>query len=391
VTPRPFATLAAGESVAWQHTVSAEEVDAFVELSGDDNPLHVDDAFARAHGFRGRVVHGMLVGAFLSRVLGTALPGPGVLWLSQSMRFQHAVYVGETIEVEVRIAHKAESLRSLVLETTVRNQAGAVALTGEARVMVLQTVRTVPWNEMVALITGGSRGIGAVVARALAARGARVAVNYRERPEAAEELVAELGEAGSEAVALQGDVASPAGAAEVARAALERFGHVDVLVNNATPPIDRRPLLELDWTEVDRYWQTYVQSTFTLAQALVPSMRERGYGRIVNLLTTAIWGAPPAAMGGYVAAKSGLWGLTKAMAAELAPLGITVNGVSPSAVMTEQWDAAPESTRRALGLRIPAQRLPTPEEVAAAIVYLAGPEAAYVTGANFPIAGGEVM
>ena len=104
-----------------------------------------------------------------------------------------------------------------------------------------------------------------------------------------------------------------------------------------------------------------------------------------------MWGVPPAGTAGYVAAKSGLWGLAKAAAAELAPHGITVNAVSPSAVMTDQWENTPENRRRGLALRIPAQRLASPEEVAETIVYLAGPGAGYVTGANFPVAGGEVM
>lgn len=389
--PRPFAQLEEGQSASWRHRVSADDVAAFVALSGDDNPLHLDDAFARQNGFRSRVVHGMLLGAFLSRVLGTVLPGPGVLWLSQTMRFQRAVYVGEIVEIAVRITHKSEPLRTLVLETTVRGESGDPALTGEAKAMMLQTVQAVPWNEMVAVVTGGGRGIGAAVARALGAKGARVVVNYRERAEAAEAVAADISAGGSEAVAVPADVATPEGAAALAGAALERFGRADVVVNSATPPIERKPLFELEWTEIDRYWQTYVQSSFTLAHELVPGMRERGFGRIVHILTTAMWGVPPADVAGYVAAKSGLWGLVKAMAVELAPFGITVNAVSPSAVMTDQWEDVPDNRRRALTLRIPARRLASAEEVAETVVYLCGNESAYVTGTNFPVAGGEVM
>lgn len=391
MTARAFASLAEGQTIVWSHTVTPDDVDAFVAVSGDVNPLHTDDAFARLHGFRGRVVHGMLIGAFLSRVLGTLLPGPGVLWLSQSIRFRQAVYIGETITIEVKIAHKAESLRSLVLDTTVRNGSGGLAVTGEARVLMLEVPMKVAWDEMVAVVTGGGRGIGAAIALALGDQGARVVVNYREREAAADGVVRAITSAGGVAAAVQADVSTVEGANALAEAALERFGRVDVLVNNATPHIPRTPFLELDWDEVDRFWHTYVQSAFTLVRALVPSMQERGFGRIVNVLTTAIWGPPPAGTAGYVAAKSGLWGLMKAMAVELAPLGITVNAVSPSAVMTEQWDDVSDSGRRALSLRIPARRLPGPEEVAAAVVYLASNEAAYLTGANFPLAGGEVM
>ena len=123
---RTFASLSEGDEGRWTHTIAAEEVDGFAALSGDDNPLHMDDAYARTIGFQGRVVHGMLLSAWLSRVLGTHFPGPGVLWLSQSIRFARAVYIGDSVEVVVRVKHKAVELRTLVLDMMVaRRLAGA--------------------------------------------------------------------------------------------------------------------------------------------------------------------------------------------------------------------------------------------------------------------------
>src|SRR5207302_1645582 len=130
--------------------------------------------------------------------------------------------------------------------------------------------------------------------------------------------------------------------------ALEVFGTVNVIINNASPFIQRKPFMDLSWNEVDLFWQTYVQSAFTLTQAAVPYMKNQGFGRIVNILSTAIFSDPPADLAGYVAAKSGLWGLVRAMAVELAPFGITVNAVSPSAVITDQWNDISENRRRAL-------------------------------------------
>ena len=388
---RTFASLSEGDEECWTHTIAAEEVDAFAALSGDDNPLHMDDAYARSSGFRGRVVHGMLLGAWLSRVLGTHFPGPGVLWLAQNIRFARAVYIGDSVEVVVRVRHKAAELRTLVLETTVLGPDGSPVLTGEARTMMLPVDRTPPWNEYVAIVTGAGRGIGAAVARALGEVGARVVVNYRVGADAAEQVAAEVRAAGGDAIAVQADVAEGDAGATLVAAAEERWGRVDALVNNATPPIERKPFEELGWEEVDRYWRTYVGGAFTLTQAALPGMRERGFGRVVHLLTSAIWGKPPVNQAGYVAAKSGLWGLTKAMAVELAPHGITVSAVSPSAVMTDQWESSSERHRRALALALPAQRLATPGEVARTVMFLLGPEGAYLHGANLPVAGGEVM
>jgi 3-oxoacyl-[acyl-carrier protein] reductase len=388
---RPFADLAEGEIARWSHQISAANVDAFAELSGDVNPLHVEDDFARKHGFRGRVVHGMLLGAYLSRVLGTVLPGPGVVWLSQSTRFVQPAYVGDRIEVVVRIAHKSPALRTLVLEISISNHREETLMTAEAKVMMVGEGASVPWTDLVAIVTGGSRGIGAAVARAIGQRGARVVFSYLRRQEAADEVVEAIAAGGGQAVAVQADMASEEGTRRLGEAALDAYGRVDAVINNATPPIERKPFDELSWEETDAYWRAYVQSPFLLAKQILPGMKERGFGRFVHLLTSAMWGAPPPHMAGYVAAKSGLWGLAKSMAVELAPFGITVNAVSPSAVMTDQWTDEPETRRRALALKIPTQRLASPEEVAAAIMFLLGEEGAYVTGANLPVAGGEVM
>ena len=167
---------------------------------------------------------------------------------------------------------------------------------------------------------------------------------------------------------------------------------MDVVVNNATPPIERKPFEELAWEEVDAYWRTYVQSAFELAQRLLPGMKERGFGRIVHLLTTAMWGTPPPNIAGYVAAKSALWGMARGWRSSSRRTAITVNAVSPSAVMTDQWS---DGLRQRAGARwrcpCRPQRLATPEEVAATVMFLIGDEGAYMTGANLPVAGGEVM
>ncbi len=246
-------------------------------------------------------------------------------------------------------------------------------------------------NERVAVITGSSRGIGAAIALDLANEGVRVVVNYHQRREAAEAVVSSIESAGGCAVAVEADVATPEGNLLLAEAALKAFRRVDILVNNATPLVERKPLLDLTLNEVDDYWRTYVQSSFLLAKQFVPGMKERRFGRVIHILTSYIWGVPPPALTGYVVAKSALWGLTKSMAVDLAPFGITVNAVSPAEVMTDQWKEVPEARRRALELRTPLQRLAKPDDVAAAVRFLIGSQGAFITGANIPVAGGAVM
>lgn len=384
-------SLREGDMVRWGHQVTVEDIDRFAEVSGDDNPIHMDAGFARERGFRGRVVHGMLLGAFLSRVLGTKLPGAGALWLSQSLRFVQPVYVNDRIEVIVKVRYKSESLRMMVLETIVLNERGATVLEGEAKMMMPEQRQVVPWHEMVAIVTGGSRGIGAAVAKALGARGARVVVNYRMQKAAAEAVVSSIESAGGRAISVESDVSMHEGAGRLADAVLGQFGRVDVVINNATPPIAPKGFLELTWQEMDLYLRTYVQSTFTLAQKVVPGMKERRFGRLVQILTSYVQGVPPSELTAYVMAKNALWGMTKAMSVELAAHGITVDAVSPSPVMTDQWEGIPESRRRALALRTPLRRLATPEDVARAVVFLVGDGGDFLTGVNLPVAGGEVM
>jgi 3-oxoacyl-[acyl-carrier protein] reductase len=163
-------------------------------------------------------------------------------------------------------------------------------------------------------------------------------------------------------------------------------GRFDALVNNVTPPIARKPFEELGWDDVDRFWETYVDA-LTLTQAALPVMKERGFGRVVHVLTSAVLGKPPANWAGDVATKSGLCSVTKAMAVELAPYGITVSAVSWSTVMTDQWESSSERRLGAMALTPPARRLAAPEDVAPTITFLLGPEGAYLHRANLPVAG----
>ncbi len=391
IRQRTFESFHIGETASVTRLVTEQDVDRFAELSGDDNPLHMSADFAHVNGMRDRVVHGMLVSAWISRALGTVLPGPGCLWLSQDSKFPQPVYPGDTLEIRLKILHKSDATRVLVVETTVLNQRGETVVTGEAKVTLLNAPAERQWQDMTVLVTGGSRGIGREIALALGCQGARVVVNYHSRRECAEAVVETIRSQGGQAVAVQADVTSVESTEALADAAVSAFGQVDVLVNNATPEIVRRPFDSVTWADLDTYWRSYVQSSFVLAQKLLPGMKQRQFGRIVQILSSAVSGQPPAEMVGYVTVKSALWGFTRALAVEAAPFGVTVNAVSPSAVMTDQWNTTPETRRRAMAMRTPLRRIATTHDVARAVLYLVGPGGDFVTGANLPVNGGEVM
>jgi 3-oxoacyl-[acyl-carrier protein] reductase len=235
-----------------------------------------------------------------------------------------------------------------------------------------------------ALVTGASAGIGAAVARAHPAQGAQVVVTGR-RPEPLRALAQALGEGVTVHVA---DVAD-AGAADELMKAAEAAGGPDILVNNAGITRDNLALRlkDEDWEEVLR---TNLTAAFRLSRAALRGMMRRRFGRIVNVTSVvAVTGNPGQA--NYAAAKAGMIGMTKSLAAEVAGRGITVNCVAPGFIETAMTAALDEGQRGRILERVPAGRLGTPEEVAAAVVYLAATEAGYVTGQTLHINGGLAM
>ncbi|HEY6323665.1 MAG TPA: SDR family NAD(P)-dependent oxidoreductase [Thermoanaerobaculia bacterium] len=247
----------------------------------------------------------------------------------------------------------------------------------------------------VALITGAARGLGLAAAERFLAGGARVVINVR-RPEQAAAAAARLGGNGERGVGervlvLPGDVASSATVRALVAQALDRFGRLDVLVNNAAAAFSTRfeQISEEEWR---RAVDVNLTAAFLCIQAALPAMKANRYGRVVNLSSTA--GKSVSTLGGahYTASKAGLLGLTRAAAKELGPHGITVNAVCPGLIDTEltREHATPEQL--AVHARsFPVPRLGTAAEVAELISFLASERAGYITGAAIDINGGDLM
>lgn len=251
-----------------------------------------------------------------------------------------------------------------------------------------------------ALVTGaGSRGIGRATALALAEAGADVAVHYLDQRAAAEALVDEIRALGRTAAALPADLADPASARATVRRAAEALGGLTILVACAAT-LARRPFLEIDDAEWDRVHAVNMRGTFATAQEAAKVMAEAprraddpGEGGRIVLVSSVNQDHPTKHLAHYVASKGGVRMLARAMALELAPLGITVNLVAPGTVETDINRAAladPEFRAEKVAM-IPAGRVARPEEVAAAAVYLASPAAAYVTGATITVDGGLTL
>jgi 3-oxoacyl-[acyl-carrier protein] reductase len=240
----------------------------------------------------------------------------------------------------------------------------------------------------VALVTGASRGIGEATARRLAAEGASVIAAARTLP-ALEKVVAEISSAGGKAAALPLDLSNAASVESGVRDALAAHGQIDVLVNNAGVTDDNL-ILRMSREAWDRVIGTNLTGVFLLTQAVVKGMVRRRYGRIVNV-TSVVGLMGNAGQVNYAASKAGLVGFTKSLARELASRNVTCNAVAPGFIRTAMTEEMTEAARESLSAQIPLARLGAPEDVAAAIAYLASEEAAYVTGHVLNVSGGLYM
>ena len=237
-----------------------------------------------------------------------------------------------------------------------------------------------------ALVTGASRGIGAAIACDLARAGARVVVNYRERRETAEAVVAEITTSGGVAEAIAFDVADAAAVDGAVRDVAARLGNVDILINNAGVSADGL-ILRTSEEAWNRVLDVNLKGVFNCTKAVTRGMMRARAGRIVNI-SSVVGFMGNTGQATYAAAKAGVIGFTKAAARELASRDITVNAVAPGLIATDMLDGMQAAARDMVTALIPLRRLGRPEDVAAAVTFLAGPGGAYITGQVIHVNGG---
>ncbi len=248
-------------------------------------------------------------------------------------------------------------------------------------------------SSKVALVTGGSRGIGAAIARALAAAGYAVAFSYRDRKDSATALAGDLRRSGHEVQAFQCDVAHAAQSDALVADTLREFGRIDALVNNAgvhVPNVRFADLKDDDWARVI---DVNLSAPFRLARAVLPIMRKQGIGHIINL-SSNVTNRMPAGYGVYAVSKAGLEAFTRILSKEEGPHGIRVNGVGPgpirTAMLRESFDAMGDERASAFLKSLALGRMGEPEEIASVVAFLLSDAASYMTGQIIYVNGGGV-
>lgn len=240
----------------------------------------------------------------------------------------------------------------------------------------------------VALVTGASRGIGRSISLALAAQGAKI-VAVDVDLQATEEFVAELKAAGTEAIAVQGNVTVAADVEQMVKIAKETFERIDILVNNAGITRDSL-LVRMKDTDWDAVLDVNLKGAFLCTRAVARLMSKQRYGRIINI-ASVVGQMGNAGQANYCASKAGLMGLTRSNARELAKRNITVNAVAPGFIATAMTDALPEEKRQELAAQIPLARLGSAEDIANAVLFLATEQTGYITGQVIGVNGGMYM
>ena len=391
--------IAVGQSDEFRFRIVDETLREFASLLADGSGRAPGPGAGAQDGF---CLPNLLSTLLYSTSVGVLSPGASATFLEFSSEGDCEVELGVTYCLRTEVAHVSRSTRIVKKKVTIcRSDEGERPLVqGRATALVNQPPRTMPsiqelkataldlgLKDKVVLVTGASRGIGETTAKLFGLLGARVAVNYHRGADDAARVAREICAEGGQAAAFPADVSSPEAVGALVRKIVDRFGTIDVLVNNAARDYRPIPFLELTWNEVQKDLDVIAKGAFLCCQHVVPLMIAQGGGKIINISTVAA-DNPPMDQTKYVMAKSALVGMTRSLSAEFASRNIQVNLVVPNFVETDLVAHVPEGFRRKIAMDTPMQRLGSPVDVAQAVVFLASSFSSFTTGQKIMVTGG---
>jgi 3-oxoacyl-[acyl-carrier protein] reductase len=378
--------------------VSPKTIDDFAAFSGDDNPLHMDAAYARSLGFADRVVHGMSYACLISTLIGKQLPGAGTLWASQTIRFLAPAYPGDRITLSATVIGRDERARSARLAIDATESGGRRLMEGESEVMlprpIADRVGPVPTPAAsldsaapVALIAGANGALGAAIARSLARDGHRVSLAGRD-PTRLERLAADIG---SNAICAVMDLASSDSVEAATNLTEKMLGAIKLVVHAAADPLDYTAVADLTAGVATRQFDLQAGGLLRLSQSCLAGMRARGAGQFIYIGSTAQRGAPPSRMAAYAAAKAAGVSIARSIGLENAPHGIRANIVSPHFVAGGLNAHVTDKSRKLAAAQTPMRRLAEFDEIAQVVSFLASDAGRFVNGHDLLVDGGVTM
>ena len=341
-----YSKISVGDSASITHTITNNDIEKFVELSGDDNRLHVDEEFANRTSFKKPVAHGMIGASFISTIIGTKIPGDGALWYSQNLEFLLPIRVGDKLTIIATVIKKIDRQNSIELQTDIYNQHKQKVTSGVAKVKIIEdevaSNDQEVTDEKTILIIGSTGGIGTQTARTLASEGYNLILHYHSNKAQANKLKKEL-EALTDKriIVVKADILNDSDVNDMVFELSRYFKKISGFVNASTLHFGNIKLENMEWSDISSQIDINIRSNLNIVKNITPLMQENKYGKIV-FMTTQYTEQMPVELIHYITAKSALNGFAKALAVELAPKGVRVNLVSAGMTNTNLISDIPE-------------------------------------------------
>lgn len=390
-----YSKINVGDTATITHTITSDDIKKFVDLSGDDNRLHIDSEFARKTSFKKPVAHGMIGASFISTIIGTKIPGDGALWYAQSLEFLLPIRIGDKIKIIATVLKKIDRQNSIELQTDIYNQDKQKVTSGVAKVKIIED-EVVSNDQEVAdektiLIIGSTGGIGTQTARTLASEGYNLILHYHSNKAQANKLKKELESlTDKRIIVVKADILKDSDVIDMISELSRYFKKISGFVNASTLHFGNIKLENMEWSDISSQIDINIKSNLNIVKNITPLMQENKYGKIVFMTTQATEQYNSEWLH-YITAKSALNGFAKALAVELAPKGIRVNLVSAGMTNTNLISDIPEKVKLITAARTPLRRLAEPQDVADAISYLISEKSDFITGETVRVNGGQVM
>ena len=392
---KSFNTLKVGDKAEIHHKITSEDVELFVNLTGDNNKIHTNQAYAENTPSKKIVVHGMLGASFISTVIGTKLPGNGAIWCSQNLEFLRPVRINDIIDVRVCVEKKIITTQQIILKTEIFNQHKQLVTTGTAKVKIpkerISKTKTVKQNNRnKALILGSTGSVGSAVAKTLANNGYDLILHYNKNKKRAQQLKTKLEKTGIRVVLTSGDVTKESDVLLIKEGSQKLNSFIPNVINCSTIPIYDLKFEDVEWTIIQNYLDSEVKANFLLIKSFINDWKKHKYGNFITI-SSIYTDDPPKALLGYVTGKSGLNGMVKAAAKELAAYGIRLNLVSPSMIESSLTADVPEKAKLIAAAMNPQKRLAKEEDVANVISFLCEEKSNFLNGETIRVNGGQLM